>query len=127
MAAGLSLDATQFDLFRVAFDDAVKQTLKGHQSVRKFYIMPWGQMFEAPVFDNALRIHSQKILKQAHLKLVLECPLSGQKMDAIAFNQQPVANDGEMVNVVYALDVNFYGDAYTLQLRIEHLEAVALR
>jgi len=147
MAAGLSLDATQFDLFRVAFDDAVKQTLKGHQSVRRFLsdgplepsertlenaqllvnIMPWGQMFEAPVFDNALRIHSQKILKQAHLKLVLECPLSGQKMDAIAFNQQPVANDGEMVNVVYALDVNFYRDAYTLQLRIEHLEAVALR
>lgn len=144
MAAGLTICASRFDAFTVAFNDAVKEALGGVHRARDYLsdgtldagertletalllakIMPWGQAFEAPVFDGIMRIHTQKILKEAHLKLSLICPESDQRLEAIAFNQRPVAREGELVQIVYSLDSNDYKSSTTLQLRIQHLAHV---
>lgn len=146
MAAGLTLRKVAFEDFQVAFNDAVKQVLGGTHSVREYVtdgplasseltlenaellarVMPWGQGFEAPLFSDRFRVVSQKVVGTGHLKLVLEPAESGQRLDAIAFNQEPV-DDGAVLQVVYALDANRFRDRCTLQLRVQHLEGCALR
>lgn len=147
MAAGLTLPRASFESFRDAFNEAVRLSLNGVHSVRQCltdgalsdseltlenaqllnYIMPWGQGFEAPAFDGIFRVVSQKTVGQGHLKLVLEAPDSTTRVDGIAFNQSAVTQEGELLRVVYALDVNWYRERCSLQLRVQHLEACALR
>ncbi len=147
MAAGLTLRKDAYEDFQVAFNAAVKDVLKGVHSVRQYVtdgplansdltlenaellarVMPWGQGFEAPLFSDRFRLVSQKVVGTGHLKMVLEPAESGQRLDAIAFNQAPVADDGAAVQVVYALEANRFRDRCTLQLRVQHLEPCALR
>ena len=147
MAAGLTLPRESLQPFRDAFNDAVRIALDGSHCIRQYLsdgplaqaeltldnaqllasIMPWGQGFEAPVFDGTFRIVSQKVVGKGHLKLLLEASDSAQRIDGIAFNQTPVAAEGELLRIVYALDVNRYRDRCSLQLRVQHLEACALR
>ncbi len=147
MAAGLTLPKTSFDAFQVAFNAAVKQVLDGTHSAREYLtdgplsspeltlenaellesIMPWGQGFEAPLFCDTFRVISQKVVGTGHLKMVLEPADSAQRLDAIAFNQPPVPGDDVMLQAVYALDANRFRDRCSLQLRVQHLEACALR
>ena len=147
MAAGLTLPRDSLQPFREAFNDAVRIALDGVHSLREFLtdgplaeaeltldnaqllssLMPWGQGFEAPVFDGTFRIVSQKVVGKGHLKLLLEAADSNRRIDGIAFNQTPVAAEGELLHVVYALDANWYRDRCSLQLRVQHLEVCALR
>lgn len=147
MAAGLTLPRELLQPFRDAFNEAVRITLNGSHSIRQYLtdgplavseftmenaqllsnIMPWGQGFEAPMFDGTFRIVSQKEVGTGHLKLLLEVADSTQRIDGIAFNQSPVADVGELLHAVYSLDVNCYRNRYSLQLRVQHLEACALR
>jgi len=149
MAAGLTLQRATFDAFKLAFNEAVRIVLDGQQSKREYLtdgplgehertldnamllvrFMPWGQEFEAPVFNDIFRIVSQKSVgaDKSHLKLLLESPDLGQRIDAIAFNHQPVKAPDKLVCVVYSLDANEFRGAHSLQLRVQYLEACALR
>ncbi|MFK7995924.1 MAG: single-stranded-DNA-specific exonuclease RecJ [Granulosicoccus sp.] len=149
MAAGLTLPIGMFDSFRDAFDAEVRRVMNGELSVREYLtdgqltesertldnarllarFMPWGQGFEAPLFDDVFRVIRQKAVgrDQSHLKLTLESPESGRSIDAIAFNQEKVNAPEGLVRVVYSLDANLFRGAYTLQLRVQYLEACSLR
>lgn len=149
MAAGLTLPKATFASFREAFNEVVGHVLEG-QSRRREYLtdgslcqaertldnallladlMPWGQGFEAPMFDDSFRVVSQKSVgsDKLHLKLLLESTDSGVRIDAIAFNQAPVDALDKPVRVVYALDANLFRGEYTVQLRVQHLETCSLR
>ncbi|MBK6907225.1 MAG: single-stranded-DNA-specific exonuclease RecJ [Rhodocyclaceae bacterium] len=78
----------------------------------------WGQAFPAPLFCDEFSVRKQRILKDKHLKLVLE--KSGQTHDAICFNYAGTVTD--RVRAAYTLDINEWQGVETVQLRIAHIE-----
>ena len=148
MAAGMSLDKADYAVFATAFDDEVKRHLNeedlqailqsdGELMPLDFSLAlaqelrdaaPWGQHFPEPLFDGEFTLVSQRIVGQKHLKLVLAVDESGQDLvDAIAFNIDPDIwpdTNVEKVRAVYKLDVNEFRGKESLQLMVEHLEAI---
>jgi len=104
MAAGLSLEESKFDEFRDKFAELVGEWLDpshlegvvwsdGELSARELTIDtaemlrdggPWGQAFPEPTFDGTFRILQQKLLKERHLKLMIEPIGGGPLLDGIA-------------------------------------------
>jgi single-stranded-DNA-specific exonuclease len=147
MAAGMTLDTARFAEFRVAFDEQVRQQLDKQALTRCLLTDgalgaadltielaeilreggPWGQQFPEPLFDGEFGLLQQRIVGQRHLKLVLMEPGSGLALDAIWFNIDtalwPDATV-QRVRVVYRLDVNEFRGQRTLQLMVDHLQAV---
>ena len=68
---------------------------------------PWGQGWEAPVFDNEFQIIEQRIVGQGHLKLRLGLDGVVSPLDAIAFGVDEPLSEGR-VHLVYELDANDY-------------------
>ena len=82
---------------------------------------PWGQNFEQPSFEGEFSIRHQRIVGDAHLRLLLE---SGETLiDAIRFGQDELIA-AERVRIGYRLSVNTWGDRETAQLIIEQLQAL---
>ena len=143
MAAGLTVQAAGYEIFRHAFNEEVKKALQGRPSVRRYLTdgslsdeqrslanamllvngMPWGQGFEAPVFHDTFRIVEQNEVGKGHLKLQLQAPGSDRCFDAIAFNQQPAAQPGDDIDVVYSLEANNFRKQCSLQLRVQYMKA----
>ncbi len=142
MAAGLTIRRAQYEQFSEAFDHVVRDRLppaalsakietdgeleSGEITLENAIQLadggPWGQAFPEPLFHGEFDIVSQRVVGQTHLRLVLK---SGDRLvDAIAFEQPPLADAGRLL-VAYRLDVNDYGAAPTVQLRLEHLRALA--
>ncbi len=119
MAAGLSLDAADFNDFKQAInniaqryneDDTFLEThfTDGELAAEEFTLetaemlrtaAPWGQHFPAPVFDGKFLIKNKRLLKEIHLRLDLQ-PLTASlattsindsvlPIQAIAFNIDP--------------------------------------
>ena len=148
MAAGLSLEKTDYPQFAEAFDRVVRQMLTesdlqaqlwsdGELAVEDMNLAlactlresgPWGQRFPAPVFDNNFHIVRQRLVGGKHLKLILATDAAGQQLvDAIWFNidtDQWPADDVTRAHVVYQLDVNEYRGCESLQLIVRHLQPV---
>jgi single-stranded-DNA-specific exonuclease len=61
---------------------------------------------------------SQRILKERHLKLLLE--RNGKRYDAIWFGQ--TAGLGDRAKVAFRLDANEYNGVTKVQLLVEHAE-----
>ena len=80
---------------------------------------PWGQAFEEPRFHGEFGVVAQRVVGERHLRLVLK--RDERVVDAIAFNTEPV--DAKRALAVYRLGVNDFGDADTLQLEVDRLEA----
>ena len=78
----------------------------------------WGQGFAPPVFCDEFRVISQRILKERHLKLLLE--RNGQRYDAIWFGH--TASVGDRARVAFRLDANEYNGVTRVQLMVEHAE-----
>lgn len=150
MAAGLTLPVAHFERFRLAFDKTIKRILKGRHQLRHYLtdgalsqqeltldnalllseLMPWGQGFEQPVFKNDFVVKSVRAVGKGHLKLslaLLSAESAKDTVDAIAFNCAQVLHVAEKVHIVYVLDVNRWRNAQILQLRVEHIERLALR
>lgn len=90
-AAGMSLREADFETFKQALDDDVRQffsnrkpptqlltdgklpltdfTLANAAMLRE--LAPWGQDFPAPSFDNRFRVDDFRIMKQRHIKYTL--------------------------------------------------------
>ncbi|MBU9853994.1 single-stranded-DNA-specific exonuclease RecJ [Rahnella bonaserana] len=144
MAAGLSLEKSKFDEFRDKFAELVGEWLDpshlegvvwsdGELSARELTIDtaemlrdggPWGQAFPEPTFDGTFRILQQKLLKERHLKLMIEPIGGGPLLDGIAFNIDPTFwpdSSIREVQLAYRLDINEFRGNRSVQLIIEHL------
>ena len=138
MAAGLSIRRVHYEHFAEAFDRIVQDRLPpaalearietdGELSSTEITLQnavhladggPWGQAFPEPSFHGEFEIVNQRVVGETHLKLVLRS--GGRLVDAIAFNQPPLAG-ADHLHAVYRLDINDYGGAPTVQLRLEHV------
>ncbi len=145
MAAGLSLEASNYPVFAQLFDDEVSKHLVGMDlahavqsdgqltadelRLESAEILqqggPWGQGFPEPVFDGEFDVMQARIVGEKHLKLVLKTPDQKRMIDAIAF----FVDDPESwlgcrrLKLAYKLDVNEFRDNRTVQLRIEYMES----
>ncbi|MYN30220.1 single-stranded-DNA-specific exonuclease RecJ [Duganella levis] len=139
MAAGLTLRADAFDAFAKAFEEVGRAWLSKQQLERvvetdgpledAYYTtnfielmagQVWGQGFAPPVFCDDFRVVSQRILKERHLKLLLE--KNGARYDAIWFGHTDAL--GDRAKVAFRLDANEYNGVTKVQLLVEHAEAV---
>ena len=78
----------------------------------------WGQGFERPLFANDFSILSQRVLKDAHLKLVVD--LAGSRFEAIHFRRNtPVASHARLA---YRPEINEYMGRRSVQLVVEAVE-----
>ncbi len=141
MAAGLSIRRLHYARFAEAFDEVVRERLpdaalearietdgeleSADITLQNAMLLadagPWGQAFPEPSFHGIFDVVNQRVVGQTHLKLVLKT--DDRLVDAIAFNQPPLANP-RGVQAIFRLDVNDYGLAPTVQLRVEHLRAL---
>ncbi len=82
---------------------------------------PWGQAFPEPLFHGEFDVISQRVVGERHLKLVVR--QADRLVDAIAFGCEPL-NDVRRIRAAFRLAENDHGDLPTLQLVVEHLEAL---
>jgi len=138
MAAGLTIRAEGLDAFAAAFEAVGQHWLTQNQlervvetdgpledayySVNFIQLMEqqvWGQGFPPPVFCDHFRVRNQRVLKEKHLKLLLE--KDGQQYDAIWFGHADALPD--LARVAFRLDANEYNGVTKVQLMVEHAEA----
>ncbi len=139
MAAGVSIREEHFDEFQAAFE-AIAQSLLSPADLtriietdgaldaadfsldiaRSLEQQVWGQGFPQPLFEGEFTIQSQRVVGEKHLKLKLSTPSASY--DAIRFfSADPMP---ERIRAAYKLALNEYNGKTTLQLIIEHWEAV---
>ena len=144
MAAGLTLERSQLDVFARLFDeeaaawsgacalaDAIETdgelavdeiALETAQALRAGG--PWGQAFPEPCFDGVFTIRSARVVGERHLKMWVEAS-QGRSFDAIAFNfieeAGPVSLPQGARRLVYRLEVNEYQGERRLQLLVDHV------
>ena len=140
MAAGLTLRADAFDAFAAAFEAVGRSLLTADQLERvvdtdgvledAYYstqfialmdAQVWGQGFGPPIFCDRFRVLNQRLLKEKHLKLLLE--KDGRKYDAIWFGHTATLPD--FAKVAFRLDANEYNGVTRVQLMVEHAEAAS--
>ncbi len=144
MAAGLSLDESRFEEFRMRFAALVHElmdasmlegeiwsdgALSGQEMNLDVADMlrdagPWGQMFPEPLFDGEFKILQQRLVGERHLKLMVEPLGGGPLLDGIAFNIDSTFwpdNSVREVKLVYKLDVNVFRGNRTVQLLIDNI------
>ncbi len=146
MAAGLTMKQDKFTLFQQAFNEQVSALLRPEdldnisetdgsvdaeymtiETSELFkYASPWGQLFPEPVFDDVFKVINWRIVGEKHLKLDLAKEQSGECYAAIAFNKTDAdlpAGEND-IRCVYRLDVNEFRGKRSLQLIVQHIEAV---
>jgi single-stranded-DNA-specific exonuclease len=135
-AAGVTLRATDFPIFRDLFADIAAELLTPEDLARQletdggletsYYNLAtahllesqiWGQGFSAPLFDDAFCVERQRILKEKHLKLNLK--KDGRLIEAIQFNFK--TPPGTHARIAYRLGINDYNGIESPQLLIEHI------
>ncbi|WBF65822.1 MAG: single-stranded-DNA-specific exonuclease RecJ [Candidatus Kinetoplastibacterium crithidii] len=134
MAAGLTITKNNYIKFKSAFEETskniignndIRQTLETDGSLEIKYAntefadllnqQVWGSGFDEPLFIDQFEIISQKILKNKHLKLVLQ----REKLvfDAIYFNHQKV--EYKNIKAVYKIENNLWNNKKSLQIIIQ--------
>ncbi|MBE9568176.1 MAG: single-stranded-DNA-specific exonuclease RecJ [Proteobacteria bacterium] len=147
MAAGLTIKQENFQRFQALFAERVSAVLRPEDlnnisetdgaideeymtmesSELLKYASPWGQQFPEPVFDDIFEVANWRIVGEKHLKLELVKRDSGVCYPAIAFNKtdEDLPAGDKDIRVVYRMDVNEFRGNRTLQLIVQHIEAVA--
>lgn len=142
MAAGMTIRAEFYERFRAAFDDIAARLLDesdlqsvlysdGDLSEQELCLPvvaelnragPWGQKFPEPAFDGIFRIAQQRVLKEKHLKLVLQSEFGDQLYDAIQFNSDWIGRPlPERVHVLYRPAINEFRGRKSVQLMLDHV------
>lgn len=136
MAAGLTIKEEFFEDFQEAFDEVCSAGLTA-EMLERFILTDelspenmtvntveliqqevWGNGFEEPIFALDMKVKSQRVLKDTHLKLELE--KEGMIFDAIWFNCNELVGD-EIVTVVFSLSINDFRNTQTVQLQIRQI------
>jgi single-stranded-DNA-specific exonuclease len=139
MAAGLTIRGDAFDAFAQAFEEVGRSWLQREQLERvvetdgsledAYYTIDfitlldgqvWGQGFAPPLFCDEFRVVNQRVLKEKHLKLMLE--RDGRSFDAIWFNH--AESMPGRIRAAYRLDANEFNGVTRVQLMVEHAEPV---
>ena len=135
MAAGLTMPASSYDSFVSAFEAATRAscdrtlfertiTTDGALAASEVVLSlieaidshVWGQGFPAPLFDNEFVVVEQRLVKDRHLKLVLD--LDGRLFDAIWFSRTEQVP--RTVRLAYRPVVDDYMGERRLQLVVEY-------
>ena len=139
MAAGLSIKEEHFEEFQSAFesiahsllspadltriietDGALNEADFSLDIARSLEQQVWGQGFPQPVFEGEFTVENQRVVGEKHLKLKLGSHRTS--FDAIHFfSTDPMP---QRIHAAYKLAVNEFNGKTTLQLLIEHWEAV---
>ncbi len=134
MAAGLTIEEDNYDVFVQAFEEAV-QELTGrfqfdpvietdgsldprHATISVAALIQkqvWGAGFPPPVFRDLFLVRQQRLLKNKHLKMTLE--RDGERFEAIWFNRDSLLP--EEIEAAYRLDQNEWNGNVSVQLIIE--------
>ncbi|WP_286758057.1 DHHA1 domain-containing protein, partial [Ralstonia sp. RL] len=131
MAAGLTIRADAFEAFCAAFeavgrawltqnqlervietDGPLEDAYFSTQFIELLDTQVWGQGFAPPVFCDEFRVLNQRILKEKHLKLMLE--KDGRRYDAIWFGHADSLPERALI--AYRLDANEYNGVTRVQL-----------
>lgn len=137
MAAGLTIPKETFPQFRDAFEQLSQEQLSPEQlepvietdgSLETRYITEdfvalldsqiWGAGFPSPLFYDEFTVKSQRVLKDAHLKLQLQ--KDGRIYEAIHFGNNVLLPD--TVKLAYRPVINTFNNRTTLQLNIETVD-----
>lgn len=138
MAAGMTIRAEAFEGFSAAFEAVGREWLTTSQLERiietdgpledAFFTAQfielleeqvWGQGFAPPVFCDTFKVVNQRVLKERHLKLLLE--KDGRRYDAIWFGHAEALP--ETATVAFRLDANEYNGVTRVQLMVEFAQA----
>lgn len=144
MAAGLSINESQYSHFKNVFDktldDLYEDALFKQNYLTDGYLDspeinldnalllqnsgPWGQKFDEPEFVGEFKVIQQKTLKQQHLKFVLQ--LEGSHLDtvdAIAFycDENQLSNNYDLIKIIFRLNVNCFRGQQSVQLLINKI------
>jgi single-stranded-DNA-specific exonuclease len=134
MAAGCTVAAEDFDTFNRAFQTVASEWLDAATLQRKLLsdgplpaeyfnvetvlamdAQVWGQGFEAPVFNDAVQIVSQRLVGEKHMKLSVKH--AGTLRDAIWFgHSEPLPTT---VSLAYRLSVDEYIGRQRVQMIVE--------
>jgi single-stranded-DNA-specific exonuclease len=143
MAAGLELDAADYERFEQAIAVVAESKLSELELEQRIYTDgelapehfdvriarllrdagPWGQAFPEPVFDGVFEIVECRLLKSAHLQIKLR-PVAGRAtVDAIYFNAPELAlARGDRVTVAFRLGIDDFRSVERARLFVEHIE-----
>lgn len=148
MAAGLSVEVSQLQAFKTAFEQTAEAWISqaqlnqeiltdGELSEQELSLDfahqlraagPWGQSFPEPLFEGEFKLVNQRVVGEKHLKMTVKPNHSPVSYDAIAFN----VNDKEWPNhsvthikLAYQLDLNHFRGKTSLQLLVKHIEIIA--
>ena len=135
MAAGLTLKAEGLEPFTRAFEAAARGSCDaalftrtvatdgplaadeiGVPLIEAIERQVWGQGFPAPLFDNEFAVVEQRLVKDTHLKLLLE--LDGRRFGAIWFRHTETLPT--RVRLAYRPTVDEYQGQRRVNLLIEH-------
>jgi single-stranded-DNA-specific exonuclease len=135
MAAGLTLGSDALEPFTRAFEAATRATCEaalfarliatdgplaptdiGTALVEAIERQVWGQGFPPPLFDNEFAVVEQRLVKDTHLKLVLE--LGGRRFNAIWFRHTDTLPT--RVRLAYRPMIDAYQGQRRVSLVIEH-------
>jgi len=138
-AAGLTLREADFERFRDAFEAAARSLLSPvdlervietdgalapeeltPETIALISAPVWGQGFPVPRFCDEFEVAAQRVVAEKHLKLSLTN--GGQRIDAIRFQRTEAAPP--RIRAVYQPSINEWNGRASVQLTIEHWEAV---
>ena len=137
MAAGLTIRAEAFDAFTAAFeavgrtwldpsqmeqiietDGALEDPYFSLQFIELLESQVWGHGFAPPLFCDEFNVANQRILKDKHLKLLLE--KNGRHYDAIWFGHAQTLS--ARAKLAFRLAANEFNGTTSVQLILEHAE-----
>jgi single-stranded-DNA-specific exonuclease len=138
-AAGLTLREADFAKFSVAFESVARTMLDAsalereivtdgslpaqHATLETAHVLQdeiWGQGFPEPRFCDAFEVTAQRIVGERHLKLRLK--RDDRIYEAILFgHSDPMPAS---IRAVYRFGINEYNGTITLQLTLDHWEAL---
>lgn len=137
MAAGLTIRAGDFELFKHSFEAVVKTLISeadlesvlevdgglsvaemSFQTAQLLETQVWGQGFAPPLFYDEFEVLSQRLLGEKHLKLILKSS-SGASIEAIYFNQTDFLTT--RIQAAYQLQTNSYNGAQKVQLNLRYV------
>jgi single-stranded-DNA-specific exonuclease len=145
MAAGLSLEESDFDRFHAAFREQVEAMMDpamlhaellsdGELSADEFIADnaealrnggPWGQGHGEPLFDGVFEVIDWRVVGERHLKLVLRVGDRREPLNAIQFGGWHEREPESRLRLAYRLVPDDYRGGNAIQLIVEHREAVA--
>ena len=142
MAAGLSLDRENLEVFESRLTEAVRVVLDGAELTAEVLTDgelaadeltlgtaeliensgPWGQRFPEPLFDGTFNVLESRVVGGSHLKMIVRSTQGGEELDAIAFRRLPedLPQSG-IVRLLYRLGVNRWRGNASCQLMVEEI------